>query len=148
MCRSSQEYFASSVVAWHFARSISVYLDIVYAVECSGGPHFRRPPWPTPDHLDSHNYYPPLRRGRSRHEGKSARQTGAARYQHAQVPGARLAHAVPADAVTMHGKLRSPTSTATGAGPIILVPTAHSCDLRIGGVTGHSRVDPDRAIFG
>ena len=53
-------------------------------------------------------------------------------HQEATVRGTGLARAVPAGAVTMR-RLRRPRSLAAiGTGAIRVVPTAHSCDLRIG----------------
>ena len=53
MHRLSNEGLVDSTLARYLARSSSVDLDIVFAAECSGGPALRRPPWETPDHLDS-----------------------------------------------------------------------------------------------
>ncbi len=60
--------------------------------------------------------------------------------QEATVRGTGLARAVPAGAVTMRRRRRPRSRAAIGTGAIRVVPTAHSCDLRIGVDLSRSRM--------
>ena len=68
------------------------------------------------------------------------------RNQDASVQGTGLAHAIPADALTMRRLRRPRPHAAIGAGAIHIGPPAHSCDLRIGVVCKPLHSDPFRTV--